>query len=72
MTNEPRLPAPDIDAAAVQRLARLAGLKLTTTRAERLIPDLAALIEADRRLTRIDLGSSAATCDPWGWAPTDD
>jgi hypothetical protein len=62
---------PEVDAATVRRLARLAGLELTAARAERLVPDLATLIEADRRLAALDLGEHAATGDPWGRAPAD-
>jgi hypothetical protein len=64
-------PEPDLDAATVQRLARLAGLDLERSRAERLLLDLAALARADRRLAALDLGSAAAAGPPWG-PPSDD
>jgi hypothetical protein len=62
---------PGLDAATVQRLARLAGLDLDRPRAERLLSDLAALARADRRLAALDPGSAAATGPPWG-RPSDD
>lgn len=62
----------ELDAATVCRLARLAGLELEPARAERLLADLAALIEADRRLAALDLRDCAATGDPWGRPSIDD
>lgn len=63
---------PDLDAATICRLARLAGRALEPARAERLLADLAALIAADRRLAALDLDDYAATGDPWGRSPDDD
>jgi Asp-tRNA(Asn)/Glu-tRNA(Gln) amidotransferase C subunit len=60
------------DASTLQRLARLAGLELERDRAERLLADFVALIEADRRLAALDLGDYAATGDPWGRSFADD
>ena len=57
--------------ATLQRLARLAGLELERDRAERLLADFVALIEADRRLAALDLGDCAATGDPWGRSSAD-
>jgi Asp-tRNA(Asn)/Glu-tRNA(Gln) amidotransferase C subunit len=57
---------PELDAATVCRLARIAGLELEPARAERLLTDLMALIAADRRLAALDLGDYAATGEPWG------
>jgi Asp-tRNA(Asn)/Glu-tRNA(Gln) amidotransferase C subunit len=57
---------PQLDAAMIRRLAQLAGLELAPARAALLLTDLAALIEADRRLAALDLGDCAATGDPWG------
>ena len=63
---------PQLDAATICRLARLAGLELDPARAARLLEDLVALIEADRRLAALDLGDCAATDDPWGRSSADD
>jgi Asp-tRNA(Asn)/Glu-tRNA(Gln) amidotransferase C subunit len=60
------------DASTLQQLARLAGLELERDRAERLLADFVALIEADRRLAALDLGDCAATGDPWGRSFADD
>ena len=60
------------DASTLQQLARLAGLELERDRAERLLADFVALIEADRRLAALDLGDYAATGDPWGRPFADD
>jgi hypothetical protein len=62
---------PELDAAALQRLARLAGLDLDTARAERLLSDVLALARADRRLAALDLGAAPASGPPWG-RPVDD
>ena len=59
------------DASTLQPLARLAGLELERDRAERLLADFVALIEADRRLAALDLGDCAATGDPWGRSSAD-
>jgi Asp-tRNA(Asn)/Glu-tRNA(Gln) amidotransferase C subunit len=59
------------DASTLQQLARLAGLELERDRAERLLADFVALIEADRRLAALDLGDCAATGDPWGRSSAD-
>ena len=59
------------DASTLQQLARLAGLELERGRAERLLADFVALIEADRRLAALDLGDCAATGDPWGRSSAD-
>ena len=59
------------DASTLQQLARLAGLELERDRAERLLADFVALIEADRRLAALDLGDYAATGDPWGRSSAD-
>jgi hypothetical protein len=67
----PTPPEPDLDAAIVQRQARLAGLDLDRSRAERLLSDLAALARADRRLAALDPGSAAPAGPPWG-RPSDD
>jgi hypothetical protein len=61
-----------LDAATLCRLAERAGLDLAPERAARLLVDLRALIEADRRLAALDLGACAATGDPWGHPPADD
>ncbi len=55
-----------LNAAMLQRLAALAGLELEAGRAERLLADFAALLEADRRLALLDLGDHPATGAPWG------
>ena len=60
-----------LDASTLQQLARLAGLELERDRAERLLADFVALIEADRRLAALDLGDCAATGDPWGRSSAD-
>jgi Asp-tRNA(Asn)/Glu-tRNA(Gln) amidotransferase C subunit len=60
------------DASTLQQLARLAGLELERDRAERLLADFVALIEADRRLAALDLGDYAAAGDPWGRSFADD
>ena len=60
------------DASTLQQLARLAGLELERDRAERLLADFVALIEADRRLAALDLGDYAATGDAWGRSSADD
>ena len=54
------------DASTLQQLARLAGLELERDRAERLLADFVALIEADRRLAALDLGDYAADRRPLG------
>jgi Asp-tRNA(Asn)/Glu-tRNA(Gln) amidotransferase C subunit len=59
------------DASTLQQLARLAGLELEHDRAERLMADFVALIEADRRLAALDLDDCAATGDPWGRSSAD-
>jgi Asp-tRNA(Asn)/Glu-tRNA(Gln) amidotransferase C subunit len=59
------------DASTLQQLARLAGLELEHDRAELLLADFVALIEADRRLAALDLGDCAATGDPWGRSSAD-
>ena len=59
------------DASTLQQLARLAGLELERGRAERLLADFVALIEADRRLAALDLGDYAATGDAWGRSSAD-
>jgi hypothetical protein len=66
MAPEQSKAGPTVDAATIRRLAKLAGLELAADRAERLLPDLAALIAADRRLATLDLGDSAAGGEPWG------
>jgi Asp-tRNA(Asn)/Glu-tRNA(Gln) amidotransferase C subunit len=63
---------PKLDAPTLQRLARLAGLELEPGRAERLLADFQALVEADRRLERFDLGDQPPTGAPWGAAAGDD
>jgi Asp-tRNA(Asn)/Glu-tRNA(Gln) amidotransferase C subunit len=63
---------PKLDAAEICQLARLAGLELEPARAGRLLANLMALIEADRRLAALDLGDCAATGDPWGRSSADD
>ena len=60
------------DASTLQQLARLAGLKLERDRAERLLADFVALIEADRRLAALDLGDYAAAGYAWGRSFADD
>ena len=60
-----------LDASAIRQLARLAGLEIDEARAERLLPDLAALIEADQRLKAFDLGDHPASGSPWGRMPDD-
>lgn len=62
---------PELDAATICRLARLAGFELDPPRAARLFADFVALIEADRRLAALDLGDCAATGDPWGRSSAD-
>ena len=63
-------PDPDLDAAMLQRLARLAGLELDAARADALLADALALARADRRLAAEDLGAATAS-PPWGRWPDD-
>ena len=64
-------PDPDLDAAMLQRLARLAGLELDAARADALLADALALARADRRLAAEDLGAATASGPPWGRWPDD-
>jgi hypothetical protein len=63
---------PKLDAAKICQLARLAGVELEPACATRLLANLMALIEADRRLAALDLGDCATTGDPWGRSSADD
>lgn len=50
----------------VQTLARAAGLELDAQRAGALVPICNALAEADRHLSALPMGDSAAAGPPWG------
>lgn len=57
---EPRL-TPEV----VQALTRLAGLELSTTRAENLIVLLHPLLLGDARIAALSLGVTSAAGSPW-------
>lgn len=55
-----------VDAAAVETLARAAGLRLERQRAEIVAPFVTDALRADAALARLDMGDAAAAGPPWG------
>lgn len=61
----------EVDAAAVETLARAAGLRLERQRADVVAPFVADLLRADAALARLDMGDTTADGPPWGGDPED-
>lgn len=59
-------PSRDVDAAAVQTLARAAGLALDKQRARIVAPFVTDTLRADAALARLDMGDVPAAGMPWG------
>ena len=54
-----------IDTAAVQQMAAHNGVRLDAERAAALVPFVQGLLEADARLSALDLGTLPAAGLPW-------
>lgn len=59
-------PSREVDAAAVQTLARAAGLALDKQRARIVAPFVTDTLRADAALARLDMGDAPAAGVPWG------
>ena len=65
MTSENIIMMSQIDPEAVRQFVRLSGLDLPLNRAAALLPGLQEILEADARMTQLDLGVLTIVGLPW-------